>query len=69
MVKVYTKLDAPRADAVLRSSLILPKLSYSSYTTTPNGSPILVFNVTQKDRVKKLYVGCHYNKDVNSDYA
>jgi hypothetical protein len=23
-------------------------------------NPILVFNVTQKDRVKKLYIGCHF---------
>lgn len=33
LVKVYTKLDAPRADAILRSSFILPRLSYSTYTT------------------------------------
>jgi len=57
-------LDAPRADAILRSSFILPRLSYSTYTTPPSQSPILVFNVTQKDRVKKLYIGCHYNGNV-----
>ena len=61
LVKVYTKLDAPRADAILRSSFILPRLSYSTYTTPVSESPILVFNVTQKDRVKKLYIGCHYS--------
>ncbi len=55
-------MDAPRADAILRSSFVLPKKSYSAYTTTAAGSPILVFNVTQKDRVKKLYIGCHYNQ-------
>lgn len=59
-MKVYTKLDAPRADAVLRSSLILPRLSYSTYTTSVTESPILVFNVTQKDRVKGMYLGFHY---------
>ncbi len=60
---MYTKLDAPRADAILRSSFILPKLSYSTYTTPVTANPILVFNVTQKDRVKKLYIGCHYQPD------
>lgn len=60
LVKVYTKLDAPRADAILRSSFILPKRSYSTYTTPISQNPILVFNVTQKDRVKKLYIGCHF---------
>lgn len=59
---MYTKLDAPRADAILRSSFILPRLSYSTYTTPVSNSPILVFNVTQKDRVKKLYIGCHFAK-------
>jgi hypothetical protein len=29
-------------------------------------SPILVFNVTQKDRVKGLYIGCHYKGAVNN---
>lgn len=57
---MYTKLDAPRADAILRSSFILPRLSYSTYTTPVSQNPILVFNVTQKDRVKKLYIGCHF---------
>lgn len=40
--------------------MILPKLSYSTYTTVVSDNPILVFNVTQKDRVKKLYIGCHW---------
>jgi hypothetical protein len=60
LVKVFTKLDAPRVDAVLRSSLILPRLSYSTYTTLATANQALVFNVTQKDRVKKLYIGCHF---------
>ena len=46
LVKVYTKLDAPRADAILRSSFVLPRLAYSTYTTTVDNSSILVFNVT-----------------------
>jgi hypothetical protein len=29
-------------------------------------SPILVFNVTQKDRVKGLYLGCHYKGPVTN---
>ncbi len=64
---MYTKLDAPRADAILRSSFVLPRLSYSTYTTVVSQSPILVFNVTQKDRVKKLFIGCHYNKSTAAD--
>jgi hypothetical protein len=29
-------------------------------------SPILVFNVTQKDRVKGLYIACHYKGPVTN---
>lgn len=66
---MYTKLDSPRSDAVLRSSLILPRLSYATYTTSVIDNPILVFNVTQKDRVKGLYIGVHYKGAVTNGSA
>ena len=60
MVKVYSKLDQPRADLILKSAISLPLVKYTHRIENITGSSInAIYSVSKTDMIRGLWFAFH----------